>query len=124
MQEAVTFELAAAELRALDIVLTWLPGEYRVNYRNAGDAGASLASTTIAHDGEGHPPPKDQGAQLPFAGAGAAEAARGILIAAVASSYPKSTGALSGVPLRVRSYSPRDRAVLPAPPEKGVAAIR
>jgi hypothetical protein len=31
------FELAAAELRALGIVLTRLPGEYRVNYRNGGD---------------------------------------------------------------------------------------
>jgi len=94
------FELAAAELRALGIVLTQLPGEYRVNYRNggdgtvrrgsraggrawprargqrAGDAGASRAAA-VAHDGEGHPPPKDQGAQLPFAGAGAETAARG-----------------------------------------------
>ena len=37
------FELAAAELRALAIVLTRLPGEYRVNYRNGGDATARLA---------------------------------------------------------------------------------
>lgn len=37
------FELAAAELRALGIVLTRLPGEYRVNYRNGGDGTARLA---------------------------------------------------------------------------------
>jgi hypothetical protein len=37
------FELAAAELRALSISLTRLPGEYRVNYRNGGDGTARLA---------------------------------------------------------------------------------
>ena len=37
------FELAAAELRALGIVLTQLPGEYRVNYRNGGDGTVRLA---------------------------------------------------------------------------------
>ena len=37
------FELAAAELRALGVVLTRLPGEYRVNYRNGGDGTARLA---------------------------------------------------------------------------------
>jgi len=37
------FELAAAELRARGIVLMRLPGEYRVNFRNAGDAPARTA---------------------------------------------------------------------------------
>jgi hypothetical protein len=40
---ASTFELAAAELRALGIILTRLPGEYRVNYRNGGGGTARLA---------------------------------------------------------------------------------
>jgi hypothetical protein len=40
------FELAAGELRALGIVLTRLPGEYRVNYRNGGDGTARLAEDT------------------------------------------------------------------------------
>ena len=91
------FELAAAELRALGISLRRLPGEYRVNYRNGGDGTARLAedleqavelgralasrAPSVAHDGEGHPGPKDQGAPLPFAGAGAEKTARGILIA-------------------------------------------
>ena len=39
------FELAAAELRALGITLARLPGEYRVNYRNAGDATARTVET-------------------------------------------------------------------------------
>jgi hypothetical protein len=42
------FELAAAELRALGISLTRLPGEYRVNYRNGGDRTARLAEDTHA----------------------------------------------------------------------------
>jgi hypothetical protein len=37
------FDLAATELRALGIVLTRLPGEYRINYRNGGDGTARLA---------------------------------------------------------------------------------
>ena len=44
-QAAVTFELAAAELRPLGITLANLPGEYRVNYRNGGDATARTAET-------------------------------------------------------------------------------
>jgi hypothetical protein len=44
MTDAVsTFELAAAELCALGIVLTRLPGEPRVNYRNGGEGTAGLA---------------------------------------------------------------------------------
>jgi hypothetical protein len=39
------FELAAAELRALGITLARLPGEYRVNFHNAGDATARTAET-------------------------------------------------------------------------------
>jgi len=39
------FELAAAELRPLGITLASLPGEYRVNYRNGGDATARTAET-------------------------------------------------------------------------------
>src|SRR5258706_235028 len=39
------FELAAAALRALGITLTSLPGEYRVNYRNGGEARARTAET-------------------------------------------------------------------------------
>ena len=37
------FELVAAEMRALGIVLTRRPGEYRFNYRNGGDDAARLA---------------------------------------------------------------------------------
>jgi hypothetical protein len=39
------FELAAAELRALGIILARLPGEYRVNYRSGSDATARMAET-------------------------------------------------------------------------------
>jgi hypothetical protein len=39
------FELAARELRALGIVMTRLPGEYRVNYRTGTDATARLVKT-------------------------------------------------------------------------------
>ena len=39
------FDLATAELRALGITLASLPGEYRVNYRNASDATARMAET-------------------------------------------------------------------------------
>jgi hypothetical protein len=39
------FELAVAELRALGIALARLPGEYRVNFRNAGEATARAAET-------------------------------------------------------------------------------
>jgi hypothetical protein len=41
----IVFESIAAELRALGITLAWLPGEYRVNYRNGSDATARLAET-------------------------------------------------------------------------------
>jgi len=44
-QTAVSFELAAAELRAIGIALTRLPGEYRVNYRDGQDATARVAET-------------------------------------------------------------------------------
>jgi hypothetical protein len=39
------FELAARELRALGIVMTRLPGEYRVNYRTGTDATARTVET-------------------------------------------------------------------------------
>jgi hypothetical protein len=39
------FDRATAELRALGITLASLPGEYRVNYRNGGDATARMAET-------------------------------------------------------------------------------
>ena len=39
------FELAAAELRPLGIALARLPGEYRVNFRNAGDTSVRTAET-------------------------------------------------------------------------------
>ena len=37
------FEIVAAELRALGITLQRLPGEYRVNFRNGGNATARMA---------------------------------------------------------------------------------
>ncbi len=37
------FEIAAAELRALGIILARLPGEYRVNYRDGTDATVRIA---------------------------------------------------------------------------------
>jgi hypothetical protein len=39
------FELAARELRALGIVMTRLPGEYRVNFRTGTDATARRIET-------------------------------------------------------------------------------
>jgi len=39
------FELATAELRPLGITLARLPGEYRVNFRNADDTTAHTAET-------------------------------------------------------------------------------
>jgi hypothetical protein len=42
------FEIAAAELRRLGLDLTRLPGEYRVNFQNGGDATAQLAETVDA----------------------------------------------------------------------------
>jgi hypothetical protein len=39
------FEFAARELRARGITVASLPGEYRVNYRNGGDATARMAET-------------------------------------------------------------------------------
>jgi hypothetical protein len=39
------FELATIELRALGITIARLPGEYRVNYRNGGDATARIVET-------------------------------------------------------------------------------
>ena len=45
MSDASTFEQAAAELARLGITLARLPGEYSVNYRNAGDATAQIVHT-------------------------------------------------------------------------------
>jgi hypothetical protein len=72
------FELAARELRALGIVMTRLPGEYRVNYRSGiTKPGAREARpTTAPHDAEGDAPPYDPGAQSPHARAGLAKKAR------------------------------------------------
>jgi hypothetical protein len=55
------FELAARELRALGIVMTRLPGEYRVNYRTGTTKpSAREARQTIAsHDAEGDATPHD-----------------------------------------------------------------
>lgn len=44
-QNAVTFEIATAELRKLGITLSKLPGEYRVNFANANDATARTLET-------------------------------------------------------------------------------
>jgi hypothetical protein len=42
------FELAAAELRRLDLDLTRLPGEYRVNFHNGAESTAQIAETVDA----------------------------------------------------------------------------
>lgn len=44
-QQAVSFKLARAELRALGIILTRLPGEYRVNFWHGRDATAHTVET-------------------------------------------------------------------------------
>jgi hypothetical protein len=44
-QIAITFEIAAAELRRLGITLARLPGEYRVNFENGSEATARIAET-------------------------------------------------------------------------------
>lgn len=43
--ERSSFDLYAAELARLGVVLTRLPGEYRVNFRAAGDATARIVET-------------------------------------------------------------------------------
>lgn len=44
-QAAVSFELAAAELARLGIVLTRRPGEYGVNFRSGAESTAQIAGT-------------------------------------------------------------------------------
>jgi hypothetical protein len=73
------FELAARELRALGIVMTRLPGEYRVNYRSGTTKpGAREARpTTAPHDAEGDATPHDPPAQQTHACARDPPGARG-----------------------------------------------
>jgi hypothetical protein len=90
------------------VTLARLPGEYRVNFRNGSEATAQTIETmdeaictraqhggpcsgagrpragkapppTAPHDAEGNQSPQDEDAQLPFARAGAEEAAQGQL---------------------------------------------
>jgi hypothetical protein len=55
------FQLAARELRALGIVMTRLPGEYRVNYRSGTTRSGAREKrpTTAPHDAEGDATPHD-----------------------------------------------------------------
>ena len=66
------FELATRELHTLGIVMTRLPGEYRVNYRSGTTKpGAREARpTTAPHDAEGAQPAHAYGAASMYARVG------------------------------------------------------